>query len=83
MTDRNLLKRALNSLIVASDLVEEHCSVSDLEQHQAITKDIITRLEQPARCDDYCSNHGCNNGPNCPARSSAWRKRQISDQGPT
>ena len=21
-------------------------------------------------CDDYCNNHGCNRGPNCPARAA-------------
>ena len=43
-----------------------------------------------SRCDDYCCNHGCNQGRNCPARvakigrkdygkeplrGSAWRRQ--------
>ena len=44
---------------------------------------LYTTQHEPARCDDYCSNNGCNDGPACPARASTWRKRQITDQGET
>lgn len=34
--------------------------------------------DTPNRCDDYCSNYGCNNGQHCPARQAC----QLPDEDP-
>ena len=31
-------------------------------------------------CDDYCCNHGCNQGRNCPARKTPATQRAIDEQ---
>lgn len=30
------------------------------------------------RCDDYCCNHGCNQGRNCPARVAKIGRRDYT-----
>ena len=34
-------------------------------------------------CDDYCCNHGCNQGRNCPARKTPATQRAIDEQAKT
>ena len=36
-------------------------------------------------CDDYCCNHGCNQGRNCPARKTPAKatERAIDEQAKT
>lgn len=34
-------------------------------------------------CDDYCCNHGCNQGRNCPARKAPAAQRAIDEQAKT
>ncbi len=34
-------------------------------------------------CDDYCCNHGCNQGRNCPARKTQASQRAIEEQAKT
>ena len=34
-------------------------------------------------CDDYCCNHGCNQGRNCPARKTQASQRAIDEQAKT
>ena len=34
-------------------------------------------------CDDYCCNHGCNQGRNCPARKTTSAQRAIDEQAKT
>lgn len=34
-------------------------------------------------CDDYCCNHGCNQGRNCPARKTTSAQRAIEEQAKT
>ena len=34
-------------------------------------------------CDDYCCNHGCNQGRNCPARKTPAAQRAIDEQAKT
>ena len=34
-------------------------------------------------CDDYCCNHGCNQGRNCPARKTPATQRAIDEQDKT
>ena len=34
-------------------------------------------------CDDYCCNHGCNQGRNCPARKTPAAQRAIEEQAKT
>lgn len=31
-------------------------------------------------CDDYCCNHGCNQGRNCPARKTPAKSTERADQ---
>lgn len=35
------------------------------------------------RCDDYCCNHGCNQGRNCVARKTPAAQRAIEEQAKT
>jgi hypothetical protein len=32
-------------------------------------------------CDDYCNNHGCNNGPSCPARACSTKPAVVARVG--
>ena len=34
-------------------------------------------------CDDYCCNHGCNQGRNCPARKTPATQLAIDEQAKT
>ena len=34
-------------------------------------------------CDDYCCNHGCNQGRNCPASKTPATQRAIDEQAKT
>ena len=34
-------------------------------------------------CDDYCCNHGCNQGRNCVARKTPAAQRAIEEQAKT
>lgn len=34
-------------------------------------------------CDDYCCNHGCNQGRDCPARKTPATQRAIDEQAKT
>ena len=34
-------------------------------------------------CDDYCCNHGCNQGRNCVARKTPATQRAIEEQAKT
>ena len=34
-------------------------------------------------CDDYCCNHGCNQGRNCVARKTPAAQRAIDEQAKT
>lgn len=34
-------------------------------------------------CDEYCCNHGCNQGRNCPARKTPAAQRAIDEQSKT
>ena len=34
-------------------------------------------------CDDYCCNHGCNQGRDCPARKTQASQRAIDEQAKT
>lgn len=34
-------------------------------------------------CDDYCCNHGCNQGRNCPARKTPVTQLAIDEQAKT
>lgn len=36
-----------------------------------------------SRCDDFCCNHGCNQGRNCPARTTPAERRAIQCQADT